>query len=91
MEKMKELSIKSFYENQEIFLTGGSGFVGKALIEKLLRSCSELKTIFVLMRPKRGVDSENRMKRLLENPVFISRFLGDPTIQEFPGFRCSIC
>ena len=29
--------IKDFYKNKVVFLTGGTGFIGKLLIEKLLR------------------------------------------------------
>lgn len=29
--------VKSFYEGQTIFITGATGFMGKILIEKLLR------------------------------------------------------
>jgi len=63
-------TIKEFYANQEIFITGGTGFMGKVLIEKLLRSCSEIKTIYVLMRPKRGKTMEVRLKEMLELPLF---------------------
>lgn len=65
----KEVSLTTFFENKEIFVTGGSGFVGKALIEKLLRSCNGLKMIFVLMRPKKGVSPEERINKMTENLV----------------------
>ncbi|KOB67434.1 Uncharacterized protein OBRU01_19818, partial [Operophtera brumata] len=41
-----------------------------ALIEKLLRSCSDVNTIYLLMRPKKGVSSEDRLKDLCTNKVF---------------------
>lgn len=62
-------SIKEFYKNREIFLTGASGFVGIFLIEKLLRSCPGLKKIFVLMRCKRNVSAEDRLRELKNNSV----------------------
>lgn len=61
--------VVDFYDGESVFVTGGTGFVGKALIEKLLRSCPGLKNIYLLIRPKRGKDIECRFQELLENPV----------------------
>lgn len=63
-------SIPDFYANEEIFITGGTGFIGKVLIEKLLRSCPDVKTIFVLMRPKKGHSIEARLNKIKELPLF---------------------
>lgn len=37
-------SIQEFYKNKNVFLTGGTGFLGIAIIEKLLRSCPDVST-----------------------------------------------
>ncbi|KAH9630870.1 hypothetical protein HF086_014611 [Spodoptera exigua] len=63
-------AIADFYEDSIILVTGGTGFVGKALLEKLLRSCAGIKTVYVLMRPKRGLTVDQRYKELLKNQVF---------------------
>lgn len=42
-------------------LTSASGFMGKVLMEKLLYSCSELREIIILMRPKRGKSEAERV------------------------------
>jgi alcohol-forming fatty acyl-CoA reductase len=63
-------SIPEFYSDQEIFVTGGSGFMGKVLIEKLLRSCPGIKAIYVLLRPKKGKSIEERLKAIVELPLF---------------------
>lgn len=70
----EELSIKKFYENREIFVTGGSGFVGKTLIEKLLRSCDGLKKIYLLMRPKEGQSASDRIKNFADDHVKLRIF-----------------
>lgn len=65
----EENSIKQFYNGAEIFITGGSGFVGKALIEKLLRSCPGIKRIYLLMRLKKGMSVQQRLHKLTDNAV----------------------
>lgn len=62
-------SITTFYAGRNIFITGGTGFLGKVLIEKLLRSCPEIGHIFILMRPKKGLSIHDRLKKMLELPV----------------------
>lgn len=64
-----DISIADFYKGRDIFITGATGFIGKALIEKLLRSCSTLNRIFILTRPKRGKSFEERVKVITDNPV----------------------
>ncbi|XP_070154143.1 putative fatty acyl-CoA reductase CG5065 isoform X3 [Polyergus mexicanus] len=72
-------SIDTFFAETVILVTGATGFLGKALLEKLLRSCPRVATIFVLIRPKRNQSIEERFRELLENPVF------DRIRLEFPG------
>lgn len=62
-------SVQEFYKGKSIFVTGGSGFMGKVLIEKLLYSCSDLKEIIILMRPKRGKSAKQRVEDLSKLPV----------------------
>ncbi|XP_037932388.1 fatty acyl-CoA reductase 1 [Teleopsis dalmanni] len=61
--------IAEFFKDSEIFITGGTGVVGKALIEKLLRSC-DVKRIYVLLRPKKGLDLNQRLEKLRNANVF---------------------
>lgn len=62
-------SINGFYRDACILVTGGTGFLGKVLLEKLLRSCESIRCIYVLLRSKRGLNSDERYTELIQNPV----------------------
>ncbi|XP_072397800.1 putative fatty acyl-CoA reductase CG5065 [Diabrotica undecimpunctata] len=64
------MPVADFFIDKNVFITGGSGFLGKLLIEKLLRSCPGIGKIYVLLRPKRGRSIEERLEKLVESPVF---------------------
>jgi len=63
-------SISEFYSGKTVFLTGATGFIGKVIIEKLLRSCPGLKAIYCLVRPKKGVSGRERLHDLFNAAVF---------------------
>ena len=48
------LNIKEFYSGKNILLTGVTGFLGKVLLEKILRSIPDVGTIYILVRAKRN-------------------------------------
>ncbi|KAJ3639784.1 hypothetical protein Zmor_003121 [Zophobas morio] len=66
---MATSKICKFYNNQNVFITGGSGFVGKVLIEKLLRS-TNVHTIYVLIRAKKGHDAQKRFDDIFDSIIF---------------------
>ncbi|KAJ8720389.1 hypothetical protein PYW07_012432 [Mythimna separata] len=61
--------VQQFYNGVNVFLTGGSGYLGKQLIEKLLRATAVSK-IFVLLRSKKGKSIEQRLTEILEDPLY---------------------
>ncbi|KAI9564151.1 hypothetical protein GHT06_007889 [Daphnia sinensis] len=69
---MAESNIVKFYEDRSIFITGATGFMGKVLVEKLLRSCPGINRLYVLMRPSKGKEVTVRLKELISNEVFDS-------------------
>ena len=68
-----ESQISKFYALKKVFVTGGTGFMGKVLIWKLLKSCSKLDTIYVLVRPKHGKIAKSRKEEFFGSPVMDKR------------------
>ena len=65
-------TVREYFTGKSIFITGVTGFVGKVLLEKLLRSCPEVGNIFCLIRPKRGRHAKERLNDLFQDEVCIS-------------------
>ena len=61
--------VREFYAGRSVFITGATGYLGKVTVEKLLRSCPEISTIYVLVRPKKGKSPEERLEELVRCPV----------------------
>jgi fatty acyl-CoA reductase len=68
--------ISSFYVDRSVFITGATGFMGKVLIEKLLRSCPGIDKLYLLMRPKRGQNPKDRLTELTTAKVSIYENIG---------------
>lgn len=61
--------IQDFYSGATIFITGATGFLGKLVIEKLLRTCPDLKRIYILVRPKKDKEIASRVQEIFESQV----------------------
>ncbi|EDX13221.1 fatty acyl-CoA reductase wat [Drosophila simulans] len=61
--------IISFYKDKTVFITGGTGLLGKVVVEKLLRA-TDVKRIYFLVRTKRGEKMEARFESWKKDQVF---------------------
>jgi len=48
--------VRDFYAGKTLLITGATGFLGKALVEKVLRALPEVRRIYLLVRGKRLAD-----------------------------------
>ncbi|XP_030416182.1 fatty acyl-CoA reductase 1 isoform X3 [Gopherus evgoodei] len=64
------VSIPEYYEGKNVLLTGATGFMGKVLLEKLLRSCPKVKAVYILVRHKAGQMPQERMEEMISCKLF---------------------
>ncbi|XP_069683853.1 putative fatty acyl-CoA reductase CG5065 [Periplaneta americana] len=72
--------ITDWYRDQTILVTGGTGFMGKVLLEKLLRSCPGVRRIYVLARAKRGATPSARIEAMAKIPLFEQLVNSNPEV-----------
>lgn len=67
--KFTMLTLEEFFANKNVFITGGTGFLGTVVIESLLRVSPNIGKIYVLVRGKYGLNPNVRIKKLLAKEV----------------------
>lgn len=70
-EELKSLPdrVSAALVGKTILITGGSGFLGKVLIEKILRKTPDVKKIYLLIRAKKGKEPKERIHDIFSSPV----------------------
>ncbi|KAL2741578.1 LOW QUALITY PROTEIN: fatty acyl-CoA reductase wat-like isoform X1 [Vespula squamosa] len=77
----KPIPLQNFYDGQGVFVTGATDFIGKLLIEKLLRECPGIIYNYLLTRTKKGKSMFQRTKELIEDSLFHTLREKQPTFQ----------
>ncbi|XP_035673692.1 fatty acyl-CoA reductase 1-like [Branchiostoma floridae] len=85
-------AIADFYKDKNVFVTGATGFLGKVLVEKLLRSCPEVEGIYLLIRPRGDQTAQERLNKIVECKLFDKVRHEQPTfhrkLHAIPGDMC---
>lgn len=63
-------SIPGFFSGKNVLITGVTGFLGKVLLEKLLRSCPDVGLVYLLVRPKKGLQPQDRVSKILDSQLY---------------------
>nr|AWJ25024.1 fatty acyl-CoA reductase [Nilaparvata lugens] len=72
------------FKDTSVLISGGTGFMGKVLTEKLLRSCPDIKNIYLLIREKKGKNFDQRLEEIFNDPLF------SVVEKEYPKFRYKV-
>lgn len=78
MQRSEWPTVTELYADRDIFITGVSGFIGKCLLEKVLRSLNTAGRVFVLVRPKSGKSAQERIKDLTNAKLFTNLRIKSP-------------
>ncbi|KAJ8972159.1 hypothetical protein NQ314_000385, partial [Rhamnusium bicolor] len=58
--------IAEVFRGRTLFISGATGFIGKTLVEKLLRVC-DVRKIYILIRGKKGKSPNDRFQDIFNN------------------------
>ena len=66
-------TIPEFFHGKVVLIAGATGFLGQALVAKILTALPDVKRIYLLIRSQTGANGEKRTATdRLENEVFTS-------------------
>nr|QGV11535.1 FAR18 [Tetrastichus brontispae] len=82
--KKNHSEIVNFFTGQAVFITGVTGYLGKCIVEKLLRDCPDIEQIYMLMRGSEKHSLEDRVHRYFQHVIF-SRLK-----EENPNFQSKV-
>lgn len=64
--------IQEFYAGSTVMITGATGFLGKLILEKVMRTCPGVRKIYVLIRAKKDKSAEQRFAEFFDNVVSLT-------------------
>lgn len=75
--------IVEFFKGQSVLVTGVTGFLGKTLFWILLDQCKDIKSIYLLIRGKKGKSPQERLNEdVLSLEIFQTIFQRTPHLKD---------
>jgi len=77
------LGVRDYYSGKTILMTGGTGYIGKIIIEKMIRSIPNIKRIYVMVRSKKDMTGQERIqKEIYDTLIFKECFIKYPNLRK---------
>ena len=64
------MMISEFYNGKTILITGSTGFVGKVILEKVIRSFSQVRRIYISINGTKGEEYDIYKKKIKDSQIF---------------------
>ena len=84
-----EYSIRQEFRGARVLLTGASGYVGSVVLEQLLR-CTDVDTVYCLLRPRRDQGPQQRLDKVLHSTLF-HKVRDTPAIKRARAVAGDVC
>lgn len=65
--QLTSMALRDWYADRELLLTGATSDVGRALLEKILRSFPRVK-VYAIVRSRHGFTKDDRIKNIFLSP-----------------------
>ena len=75
-DNLRRRKLANFYAGKTLLITGTTGFIGKVCLLKLMTSLSSCKKIYIMLRAKKGMSSQQRFAKMLSEAPFNPATLG---------------
>ncbi|CAI7845711.1 unnamed protein product [Closterium sp. NIES-54] len=66
----KGVGIVEFLRGKHILVTGATGFLAKALVEKILREQPDVGRLYLFIQPRADQPAQQRLEQLVASPIF---------------------